>query len=85
MILIKGVAPIPFKLATIVNGLLGYNFGLLVAPSVLTRGARLFLLAAELNHFGDPLRLAAERHFAAFLGLLAAVVVIGFVIAAKVF
>ena len=85
VILIKGLTPIPFKLVTIVSGLLGYNFGLFVALSVLTRGARFFLLAAVLNRFGDPLRLAMERHFAAFLGLLAAVVVIGFVIAAKVF
>jgi membrane protein YqaA with SNARE-associated domain len=85
VILIKGVTPIPFKLVTIVSGLLGYNFGLFVALSVLTRGARFFLLAAALNHFGDPLRLALERHFAAFLAILAAVVVIGFVIAAKVF
>jgi membrane protein YqaA with SNARE-associated domain len=84
VILIKGLTPIPFKLVTIVSGLLGYNFGLFVALSVLTRGARFFLLAAALNHFGDPLRLALERHFAAFLGILAAVVVIGFVIAAKV-
>jgi len=84
VILIKGLTPIPFKLVTIVSGLLGYNFGLFVALSVLTRGARFFLLAAALNHFGDPLRMAMERHFAAFLGILAAVVVIGFVIAAKV-
>ena len=85
MILIKGLLAVPFKLVTIVSGLLGYNFGLFVALSVLTRGARFFLLAAVLNQFGDPLRLALERHFAAFLGVLAAVVVIGFVIAAKLF
>jgi membrane protein YqaA with SNARE-associated domain len=85
VILIKGLTPIPFKLVTIVSGLLGYNFGLFVALSVLTRGARFFLLAAALNHFGDPLQVALERHFAAFLGILAAIIVIGFVIAAKVF
>jgi membrane protein YqaA with SNARE-associated domain len=32
---------------TIVSGLLGYNFGLFVALSVVTRGARFFLLAAR--------------------------------------
>jgi membrane protein YqaA with SNARE-associated domain len=85
VILIKGLTPIPFKLVTIVSGLLGYNFGLFVALSVVTRGARFFLLAAALNHFGDPLRVALERHFAAFLAILAAIIVIGFVIAAKVF
>ena len=84
VILIKGLTPIPFKLVTIVSGLLGYNFGLFIVLSIVTRGARFFLLAAALNRFGDPLRLALERHFAAFLAILAAVVVIGFVIAAKV-
>ncbi len=85
LILIKGLTPIPYKLVTIVSGLLGYNFAAFVALSVVTRGARFFLLAGALNHFGDPLRLALERHFAAFLGLIAALVVVGFVIAARVF
>ena len=84
VILIKGMTPIPFKLVTIVSGLLVYNFGLFLLLSVVTRGARFFILAAALNRFGDPLRVALERHFAAFLAILAAVIVIGFVIAAKV-
>ena len=85
LILIKGFTPIPFKLVTIVSGLLGYNFPLFVLLSILTRGGRFFLLAAALNHFGDPLRLALERHFAAFLAILLAFVVGGFVLAAHVF
>jgi membrane protein YqaA with SNARE-associated domain len=85
VILLKGLTPIPFKLVTIVSGLLGYNFGLFVLLSLLTRGARFFLLAAALNRFGDPLRLALERHFAVFLALIAIIIVMGFVVAAKVF
>ena len=81
VILIKGLTPIPFKLVTIVSGLLGYNFAAFVGLSLVTRGARFFLLAGALNHFGDPLRLALERHFAVFLGIIAAMVVAGFVIA----
>ena len=85
VILLKGLTPIPFKLVTIVSGLLGYNFGLFVMLSLLTRGARFFLLAAALNRFGDPLRVLLERHFAVFLALIASIIVVGFVIAAKVF
>ena len=85
MILIKGLTPIPYKLVTIVSGLLGYNFAAFVALSVLTRGARFFLLAGALNRFGDPLRAALERHFAAFLAILAATIIAGFVVAARVF
>ena len=85
VILVKGVTPIPFKIVTIGSGLMGYNFPLFVALSVLTRGARFFLVAGLLNWFGEPLRARLERHFAVFLGGAAAVVVVGFIIAIRVF
>jgi membrane protein YqaA with SNARE-associated domain len=84
VILVKGLTPIPFKLVTIVSGLLGYNFPLFVLLSIITRGGRFFLLAGALNRFGDPLRIALERHFAWFLLLMALSVVVGFIIAARV-
>ena len=85
VILVKGLTPIPFKLVTITSGLLGYNFPLFVALSVLTRGARFFLVAGALNWFGDPVRDAMERNFAAVLAAFVAVTAAGFVIAVKVF
>jgi membrane protein YqaA with SNARE-associated domain len=85
VILIKGATPIPYKLVTITSGLLGYNFPLFVALSILTRGARFFLVAGALQWFGEPLRVAMERNFAAVLGGFAALVVAGFIIAVKVF
>jgi len=84
-ILVKGVTPIPFKLVTIVSGLLAYNFPLFIALSLVTRGARFFILAALINKFGDPIRDKLEKHFGLFMGGLAAIVVIGFVIAVKLF
>jgi len=83
VILIKGLTPIPYKLVTIASGVLGYNFTMFVLLSVVTRGARFFLLAGALNRFGDPLRIAIERHFAVFLGLIAVSIVAGFWIAAR--
>ena len=82
VILIKGLTPIPFKLVTIVSGLLGYNFPLFLLLCAITRGARFFLVAGALNFFGDPMRVLLERHFAAFIGIMAIIVVAGFVIAA---
>ena len=57
VILIKGLTPIPYKLVTIVSGLLGYNFPLFVALSV--RDAR----GAVLHGRGRPslVRRAAAR------------------------
>ena len=85
VILVKGVTPIPYKLVTITSGLLGYSFPLFVALSVVTRGARFFLVAGALSWFGEPLRKAMEQNFAAVLGGFAALVVAGFIVAIKVF
>ena len=81
VILIKGLTPIPFKLVTIVSGLLGYNFALFVLLSVITRGARFFILAGILNRFGDPIRGALERHFATILIGFLLLVAVGFYVA----
>lgn len=84
-ILVKGVTPIPYKLVTIVSGLLEYNFLLFVVLSIITRGARFFILAAMLNRFGDQARELLDRHFAIFMGVILAFVVGGFWLAAKFF
>lgn len=84
VILIKGLTPIPYKLVTIVSGLLGYDFALFVLLSVVTRGARFFILAGLLNRFGDPIRGALERHFAAILIGFLLLVAAGFYVATHV-
>jgi membrane protein YqaA with SNARE-associated domain len=84
VILLKGLTPIPYKLVTIVSGLLGYNFPLFVLLSIVTRGARFFLLAGALNLFGDSLKVALERHFALFMAIIAVTIVAGFWIATRV-
>ena len=84
VILVKGVTPIPYKLVTITSGLLGYNFPLFVALSVLTRGARFFSWPARRTGSANRCD-CVERNFAAALAGFAALVVAGFVIAIKVF
>lgn len=83
VILIKGMTPIPYKLVTIVSGLLGYSFPLFVLLSVLTRGARFYIVAGLLNRFGEPIKVLLERHFLAFLIVLFALVVLGFWLTAR--
>jgi membrane protein YqaA with SNARE-associated domain len=77
-ILIKGLTPIPFKLVTIVSGLLGYNFALFILLALITRGARFFILAALLNNFGEPIKAILEKHFGLFMGVLLFFIVFGF-------
>ena len=84
VILLKGFTPIPYKLVTIVSGLLGYNFALFVVLSLITRGARFFILAGLLNRFGAPIRAGMERYFAVFIGSLLVIIVLGSWLAARV-
>ena len=83
-ILVKGLTPIPFKLVTIVSGVLAYNFALFMALSLVTRGARFFILAAAMNRFGDFFRHWMEKHFGTFVIGLLVIVVFGFYLAAKI-
>ena len=85
VILVKGLTPIPFKLVTIVCGLAKYNFPLFVGLSIITRGARFFIIAGILNRFGEPIRYALERYFAIFLGIILVAVVGGFWLASRMF
>jgi membrane protein YqaA with SNARE-associated domain len=82
-ILIKGVTPIPYKLVTIVSGLLGYDFWLFVLLSAITRGARFFLLAGLLHKFGEPIKRLLDRHFALFVALILVAIVGGFWLAGR--
>lgn len=84
-ILFKGLTPIPYKLVTIVSGLLEYNFFLFVLLSIITRGARFFLLAGLLNKFGEPIKRMLERHFATFMILIVVMIIGGFWLAGKMF
>lgn len=83
LILLKGVTPIPFKLVTIVSGALDYNFPMFVILSLITRGARFYILAGLFHKFGDPIRNVMEKNLGLFVGGLMAIIVLGFVLAAK--
>src|SRR5512144_1957541 len=46
IILLKGLTPIPYKIVTITSGFAGYNLGLFILFSIITRGARFFVLVS---------------------------------------
>jgi membrane protein YqaA with SNARE-associated domain len=61
IVLIKGLTPIPFKLVTIASGVAGFSFPAFVAASIITRGARFFLIAWLLRRYGAPMQEFIER------------------------
>jgi membrane protein YqaA with SNARE-associated domain len=78
VILLKGLTPIPYKLVTITSGFAGYDLFWFVVLSIVTRGARFFVLAALLGRFGPAIKAVLDRHLGGH-GRLAATIVLGFV------
>lgn len=81
IILLKGLTPIPYKVVTITSGFAAYNFGLFVLFSIITRGARFFLLAFLLHRYGEHAREIIEKRLG-FWVTIGAVVIIGGIVAA---
>lgn len=76
VILLKGLTPIPYKLVTITSGFAEYNLFWFVVLSIITRGARFFILAALLHYFGPTAREFIEKRLGLVtIGLLVVVVV----------
>jgi len=85
IILLKGLTPIPFKLVTITSGFANYNIGLFIALSVIARGGRFFMVAILLNRYGEWIRVRVERHLGLWVALGAGALVLGFIIAFRMF
>ena len=73
--------PFRFKVVTITSGFAGYNLGLFLLFSVITRGARFFLLAFLLHRYGEQARHIIEKRLGLWVLLGAAVIVVGIVAA----
>ena len=56
IILIKGLTPVPFKIVTIASGAAQFDLTVFVLASLVTRGARFYLVAALIHRFGAPIR-----------------------------
>jgi membrane protein YqaA with SNARE-associated domain len=78
VILIKGLTPIPYKIVTIASGAAAFSFPVFMLASLITRGARFFLVAALLRYYGDPVRDFIERRLTLVTLLVAAGIVGGF-------
>jgi membrane protein YqaA with SNARE-associated domain len=84
IILLKGLTPIPYKLVTITSGFANYNLGLFVLLSLISRGARFFLVAILLNRYGEWIREKIEKRLGLWVALFAGVLVLGFIIALRI-
>lgn len=84
VILIKGLTPIPYKLVTITAGLAHFDLFTFVWASIVTRGARFFIVAAILKYFGEAMLKEFERRLNLYSVLLL-ILLVGGIVALKVF
>ncbi|MBX3592944.1 YqaA family protein [Sphingomonas sp.] len=84
VILIKGLTPIPFKLVTIVSGVMEFNFAIFVVTAAITRGARFFLVAYLLKKFGEPVQKVLEERLNLIGWIVLAALIGGFALVALV-
>jgi len=79
IILIKGLTPIPYKFVTIASGMAEFDLKIFIIASIVTRGARFFLVAALLYAFGEPIRTFIEKRLTLVTTLFVVLVVGGFI------
>ena len=65
-ITIAGFTFIPFKVFTIAAGVFHVDIVVLLSASILSRGARFFLLAALIYYFGPTIKMFIDKYFALF-------------------
>jgi membrane protein YqaA with SNARE-associated domain len=80
VILIKGLTPIPYKIVTIAAGAAAFDPWIFLLASIVTRGARFFLLAALLRRYGTPMRAFIEQRLTLLTTLVAVGILGGFVV-----
>lgn len=76
IIFTAGFTPIPYKVFTVSGGAFDISLPMFVLASVVSRGARFFLVALLIWKFGGPIKGFIDRHFN-WLALLFTVLLIG--------
>jgi membrane protein YqaA with SNARE-associated domain len=74
-----GFSPIPYKVFTIASGVTGMDLSSFLAASIVSRGARFFLLAVLLWYFGEPIRRFIERNLPLLTLVFCVMLVAGFI------
>ncbi len=85
IILIKGLTPIPYKLVTIASGAAHFDLFTFVWASIVTRGARFFIVSALLWKYGEPIRTFIEERFTLVSWAFLIALVGGFVVVKYLF
>ncbi len=83
IVIIAGFTPFPFKVITISSGLFQLNFIIFILCSILSRGARFYLIAGLLYFFGEKIKIFIDKYFN-ILTILFFVLLIGSILIIKI-
>ena len=81
VLFLAGFTPLPYKVFTIVSGLIGFNFLIFVLISLISRGLRFFIVSYLSYKFGDLFNEYMDKHgskWFTIIGIL--IVIIGLII-----
>jgi membrane protein YqaA with SNARE-associated domain len=79
IVFIAGFTPVPYKVFTIASGFAGLALPVFVLGSVVSRGARFFLVAGLLYLYGEPIRKFIEERLGLMTVVFSVLLVGGFV------
>lgn len=75
-----GFTPIPYKVFTISSGAFDLNFVTFTLASVISRGARFFLVSSLIYWFGEPIKIFINKWFNWLALLFAFLLIVGFLV-----
>jgi membrane protein YqaA with SNARE-associated domain len=62
ILFLAGFTPLPYKVFTIVSGLIGFNFPIFILISLISRGLRFFIVSYLFFKFGDTFTNFMKQH-----------------------
>jgi membrane protein YqaA with SNARE-associated domain len=85
IVFVSAFTPIPYKICTVLSGLLQVNFMVFLAASAIGRPARFFLVGGALFAFGARMRPWIERYLELVTIILVILLVGGYILVTQVF
>lgn len=78
IVFVAGFTPIPYKVFTIASGVAGLSLPIFIGASIISRGARFFIVAGLLYFFGETIRAFIEKYLGILTILFTLLLVAGF-------
>ena len=76
ILFLAGFTPLPYKVFTIVSGLIGFNLPIFILISLISRGLRFFIVSYLSYRFGDLFTMFMNKHGSKWFTIIGILIVI---------